>query len=609
MTRSRKRRRSDMDPGGQGNQYPQNKCRKGTSQRSRPGRRLDSNSPLGFRKSRGDSRSRSRYDRHSPQRVLTDSYRPHLDSYRPRPIFRPPPSWDSYRPDSSGSSNSRAATNKPVTRRAEDSVGYRGRSPPRRCRQREASDQPSLGRVTRKPLPDGRDRNGFLNDARSRSPRSRDHANGPVGSQRFRDGSRRSPLNARKRISVEVRNGRPGDNTKARNISESSLGKNTSVTSQPDTNVPDLRGSEGSRDDTSYPSDSRAISNQSVYSQGEGVSGGLEKSGVLPILRFAIPIPKLEPSDFLPESRSEDRGLYLKAGTPGEICVWKPESASTTSPNDSNWRTADFTPSIRELVHGRARQAKNRASAALLPENVPLFKPKTRPGHLRPQKPKFRGTLQEYYQMLSDKKEKKDRDDETTLSTSSSEEDDPNLSSSSDEEEDYDPNTLRNPQMLGLDPPQPKSQWRTPPGIETQAKSKNGLLSKDSRYASAPSESTNKTPLVEAKNGPSLARAQVDSENSTLTKDTLGAGSLPNGGTQSIAPIKKLAIARGKQLRPELVQAMARLRASASQSVDPGRECAGGPLPVASEGLHATAPEISSRASEKEGVLDAPNKE
>ena len=363
-----------------------------------------------------------------------------------------------------------------------------------------------------------------------------------------------------------------------------SLGENNSVTSQPDTSVPDPRGREGSLDDASYSSDSRAFSNDTVYSQREGSSSRLEKSGVLPVFRYEIPIPKLEPNDFLPESTSADRGLYLKAGTPDEICVWKPDSAPNPGSNDSSWRTANFTPSIWELVHGRARQAKNRASAALLPDNVPLFKPKTStsgPSHLRSRKTKFRGTLEEYYQMLSDKKKKEHND--TTLPTDSREDDDPNFSSSS-EEEDYDPNTLKDTWMFRRMSAGLKSQWGTSPEIEAQSKSKNGLLSKGILYTSGPSERTHNTPLIEAKNGLSLAKAQqknppksgaqVVSENGTVAKDTLGAGSVPNGSAHSMAPIKRLAIARGKQLRPEL-QAMARLRASASQSVPPERECAG----------------------------------
>ena len=421
-------------------------------------------------------------------------------------------------------------------------------------------------------------------------------------------------MHARKRVTIEVRNGPPGDKTKARTPSENSLtrrrdfsefsltkdsptllpeshdlsqptkelrslGEHNSVTSRSDTKVPDPRGREGSPADTSYSSDSRAFSNHSVYSQREGSSSRLEKSGVLPVLRYEIPIPKLEPNDFLPESTSADRGLYLKAGTPDEICVWKPENAPNPGSNDSTWRTANFTPSIWELVHGRARQAKNRASAALLPDNVPLFKPKTSasgPGQ-RSRKAKFRGTLEEYYQMLSDKKKKEHND--TTLPTDSREDDDPNFSSSSEEEE-FDPNTLKNPWMFERMSPGLKSQW----GIETQTKSKNGLLSKDTLYAGGPSESTHNTRLIEAKNGPSLAKsqqenppksgAQVVSENGTVAKETLGTNSVPNGSAHSIAPTKKLAIARGKQLRPEL-QAMARLRASTSQSVPPGRECAG----------------------------------
>jgi len=421
-------------------------------------------------------------------------------------------------------------------------------------------------------------------------------------------------LHARKRIAIEVRNGPPGDNTRARNPSENSLthrrdvsefsltkdsptllpeshdlsqptkglrsvGENNSVTSQPDTNLPDQRGREGSPDDTSHSIDSRAFNNHSVYGQREGSSSGLEKSRALPTLRHEIPIPKLEPNDFLPESTPADRGLYIKAGTPDEICVWKPDSPNPDL-NDSTWRTAKFTPSIWELVHGRARQAKNRASAALLPDNVPLFRPKTsasRPGHLRCRKAKFRGTLEEYNQMLSDKAKKEN--DDTTSPTGSREDDDQNFSSSS-EDEDYDPTVLKNPWMFRRGP---ESEWGIPSESETQTKSKNSPLSKDTLCAG--SESTHNTSLIEAKNDPSLAKAQQEnppksgaqavSENSTLTKDTLGAGSVPNGSAHSIAPTKKLAIARGKQLRPELVQAMARLRASTSQSLPQGGEYAG----------------------------------
>lgn len=179
--------------------------------------------------------------------------------------------------------------------------------------------------------------------------------------------------------------------------------------------------------------------------------------------------------------------------------------------------------------------------------------------------------------MLSDKAKKEN--DDTTSPTGSREDDDQNFSSSS-EDEDYDPTVLKNPWMFRRGP---ESEWGIPSESETQTKSKNSPLSKDTLCAG--SESTHNTSLIEAKNDPSLAKAQQEnppksgaqavSENSTLTKDTLGAGSVPNGSAHSIAPTKKLAIARGKQLRPELVQAMARLRASTSQSLPQGGEYAG----------------------------------
>ncbi|PUU77897.1 hypothetical protein B9Z19DRAFT_1127598 [Tuber borchii] len=485
------------------------------------------------------------------------------DSYRPRSPFTPHPTWDSYRSDSSRFANSRAATNQPVTSRAEDPVSSWDRSPFHRCCQ-GTSDEPGVGRVTKKPLPDRRDRNSI------------------PSSQRFRDGNNRSSLHAGKGIIIEVRNGPPGSSracnppesslTHTRDFSKFSLtidsprllaesqnlgqptkefswlGENNSVTSsarsQPDTNVPHPRGREGSPEDTSYSSGSRFLVAIAFAAREKGAS--------------------------------------------------KPDSAPNTDPSDSTWRTTIFTRSIWELVHGRAQQAKNCPTAALLPQNVPLFGSKisaSRPGHLRSRKAKFKGSLEEYYQMLSDK-EKKEHDDNPTFPTGSREDGGPTFSSSS-EGEDYNQTSLKNPGCLD----------RASPGLS---------------LSSVLNDSTNNTRPIEAKKDSALSKAQQEdppkseaqaaSENAHLTKDTLRAGSVPNRSTHSIAPTRKLVIARGKQLRPELVQAMALLRASTSQSVHPEHECGKGHLPLASEGTPVTTLEISSCTSEKDGIPEPPNR-
>ena len=432
-------------------------------------------------------------------------------------------------------------------------------------------------------------------------------------------------MNAGKGIETEARNGPPSCNTRARNPGESSLthdrdildlarglsgfsltkdspkllpeshdldqltkelsslGKNSSVTSsagsQPDINVPHPRGREGPSEDTSYSRDSRFSSLHRSCNQREGGSSRLGEPQVLPILRYEFPVLKLEPKDVLPESTSADRELYVKAGTPGELCVWKPDSAPSPGPSDSTWRTANFTPSIWELVHGKAQQAKNRASAALLPDNVPLFGPKIS----TPRKDKSRGSLKEYNQMLSDK-EKTEHDDDSTFPTGSWEDDD--STSSSSEEEDYDLASLKNPSVFGEGLPGPKSQWGTLPKSETQTQSQNGPPTKGTLCAGGvPSNSTHNTRPIQCIKGPPLTKVQQESppkgeiqtvsENGPLTKDTLSAGGVPNSSTCSIKPTKKLAIARGNQLRPEIVQALALLRASRSQSAHSEREYGG----------------------------------
>ncbi|PUU78247.1 hypothetical protein B9Z19DRAFT_1127116 [Tuber borchii] len=625
VTRSKKRRPSDVDLGGRGSPYPRKKNRQGTNPPPKPSRLLGGNTALGFREPRGYNRSGSFYDRRSPQRGLDDTYRPR-------------PTWGSYGLDSSRFEDSRAAASQPVTSSLEGSVRPRGRSPIRRYHQLGASDERGVGRATRKPLPDHRDHNGIPNDARSWSPRPRDRTDGPAGPYRFRDGNSRSPPHAGKGIETEAPNGPPFCNTRARNPSQSSLthnrdfldlarglsgfsltkespkllpeshdlgqptkelsslGENSNVTnlperslthdrdfldlarglsrfsltkdsfklpeshdldqptkelsllgennnvtssagSQPDINVPHLRGRESPPEDTSHSCDSRSPSPHRLCSQREGGSSRLEESRVLPVLFYESPVLKLKHDFFLPESASADRELYVKAGTPGELCALKSDSAPSPGPSDSTWRTANFTPSNWELVHGRARQAKNRASAALLPDNVPLFGPKIRTSR----KGKFRGSLEEYDQMLLDK-EKTEHDDDPTFPTGSWEDDD--STSSSSEGEDYDITSLKNTLVFEEGLPRSKSQWGTPPGGETQTQSKSGPLAEDTHCASG----------------------------------------VPDGGACGIEPTKKLAMARGKQLRPELVQAIALLRASRSQSVHPERECGGGQLPLASEG-------------------------
>jgi len=113
-----------MDPGGQGNPYPQNKNRPETNPPFRPCRGLDSSRPRGFRESRDYNGSGSCYDYRSLHRGLADTYRtrPGGDSYKLLLTFRLYLTWDSYRLDSSQFVNSLAATNQPVTSRAEDPV-------------------------------------------------------------------------------------------------------------------------------------------------------------------------------------------------------------------------------------------------------------------------------------------------------------------------------------------------------------------------------------------------------------------------------------------------------------------------------------------------------
>ena len=443
-------------------------------------------------------------------------------------------------------------------------------------------------------------------------PRPLDRADGRAGSQRFRNSKSRSPLRAVKRIAIEEPNRPPGSNTGARDPSETSLahtrnsskfnltkdspalqqpethdlgqptkelkslGEDNSVTDPsgchpPDNNVLRPRGREESLEGKSRSSDSRSSSRRSLCSQREGNPSRFGEPGVLPVLRYEMAVPKLEPDDLLPDSTSADWGLYLNAGTSSGPCEWDPGSA----PKASTWRTTDFTPPICELVHGKARQARNRASAALLPDDVPLFGPSiraSRTGGLRPQKAKFKGSLEEYYQMLSDN-EKKEQDDNQTSPTVSREGGDLALSSSS-EEEDYDLTYLKNPRVTGAVVAEPKSQLAPPAEKETQDGPKNSSLTRDTLCASCvPSDSTPGSRLNEAKNdpvppevqqekNPPKSEDQTGSESVTLAKGDPGPSGVPDRSTHSIAPTKKLALARGKQLRPELAQALALLRDS-----------------------------------------------
>ena len=466
--------------------------------------------------------------------------------------------------------------------------------------------------MTRQPVADHKDGIGILNDANGWSPRSQDGA----GSRKFRDSNSKSPVRAGKVAAVEECNEPPGGNTGARDLSESSLahtrdsskfsttgdsstlqpeshdlgqptqeltplGQDNTVTTsadgQPNNSVPHLKGREESPEGTSRSIDSLSSSSHNLDSQGEenssvfGSSRVFGKPRIPRVFLHEFEIPPLEPEDFLPNPPWADRGPLPNPGTPSELNGLDPGNA----PIDDSWRYTDFTLTIHERLYGWARLAKNRKSAALLPPNVPLFGPrirKPRARHQRSQKTRLRGSLKRHHQTLSNK-EKTERDDE-----SSSEEEDGPLTKDTVSGYWVLSNITQSarPHEPKKDPAPSKVQQENPSKGKAQAGSENGPLTKatvrgfcvpsNSTQSARPTRRPKKDPApskVQQEN-PSKGKAQAGSENGTLTKGTLGCGGVPGSSTHNIAPTKKLAMARGKQLRPEIVQALAMLRASRS---------------------------------------------